>query len=62
MTSKDLSIISYALRSEEEAYDMYTEMIKQATDKELIRVLKHNRKEEKEHIKMLEKFFGDMNE
>ena len=58
MSQRDKIIAEDALQSEVEAYGMYTAMIKHATDKELIKVLKHNRKEEKEHAKMLDKVLG----
>ncbi len=55
MTTKDYNIANYALKSEYEAYDMYTDMIKAADDPELKKVLKHNKKEEYEHIKLLKR-------
>ena len=60
MINKDLSIVVDAYQSEVEAYGMYTKMIKQAKNKELIKVLRHNRKEEKEHMKLLERVYNKL--
>jgi len=42
-----------SLREELEAIDLYDERIAQTKDKELKRILEHNRDEEKEHVAML---------
>ncbi len=59
MTERDLNIAVSALRSEQDAYDMYTDMLEYVSDKNFKKTLRHIRKEEKQHIHMLERVLKD---
>jgi len=47
-----------AYDGEEFAEGMYVKEISKATDKKLIKILKHNLKEEREHKRMLKEWMG----
>lgn len=51
--TKDFSRALTSLKEELEAVDWYNQRIAVCTDKELESILRHNRKEEKEHASML---------
>lgn len=53
MTQKDFNIVEIALHSEYEATGMYSKLTKGTTDKKLLKVLRHIKKEEIHHIKLL---------